>query len=111
MVDAGKFRILAMATEQRIPKYKDVPTLTERGIDVVGQSPYGLVGPKDMPVNIVEAVHQAFKAAMADPRVDTLLDSYIQAPWYKSPAEYRRFAEKYFVEVKPLLVKAGLAKA
>ena len=48
----------------------------------------------DQPANIVEAVHQAFKAAMADPRVDALLDSYIQAPWYKSPAEYRAFAEK-----------------
>jgi tripartite-type tricarboxylate transporter receptor subunit TctC len=110
MVDAGKFRILAMATEIRIPKYKNVPTLRERGIDVVGQSPYGLVGPKDLPPAIVEAVHLAFKAAMADPRVDALLDSYIQAPWYKSPAEYRAFAEKYYAEVKPLLIKAGLAK-
>jgi tripartite-type tricarboxylate transporter receptor subunit TctC len=110
MVDAGRFRILAMATEHRIPKYKDVPTLKERGIDVVGHSPYGLVGPKDLPANIVDAVHLAFKAAMADPRVDALLDSYIQAPWYKSPAEYRAYAEKYHAEVKPLLVKAGLAK-
>jgi tripartite-type tricarboxylate transporter receptor subunit TctC len=110
MVDAGKFRILAMATEHRIPKYKDVPTLKERGIDVVGHSPYGLVGPKDLPPDIVEAVHLAFKAAMADPRVDALLDSYIQAPWYKGPGEYRAFAEKYYAEVKPLLVKAGLAK-
>jgi tripartite-type tricarboxylate transporter receptor subunit TctC len=109
-VDSGKFRILAMATEQRIPKYKEVPTLVERGIDVVGQSPYGLVGPKDLPANIVEAVHLAFKDAMADPRVDALLDSYIQAPWYKSPADYRAFAEKYYAEVKPLLIKAGLAK-
>jgi len=108
-VDSGKFRILAMATEQRIPKYKDVPTLMERG-DVVGQSPYGLVGPKDLPANIVEAVHLAFKDAMADPRVGALLDSYIQAPWYKSPADYRAFAEKYHAEVKPLLIKAGLAK-
>jgi len=58
----------------------------------------------------VEAVHQAFKAAIADPRADALLDSYIQAPWYNSPAEYRAFAEKSFVEVKPPLVKAGLAK-
>ncbi|WP_296384325.1 tripartite tricarboxylate transporter substrate binding protein [Reyranella sp.] len=111
MVDAAKFRILAMATEQRIAKYKDVPTLKERGIDVVGQSPYGLVGPKDLPPNIVESVHQAFKAAMADPRVDALLDSYIQAPWYKSPGEYRAYAERYFVEVKPLLIKAGLARS
>jgi tripartite-type tricarboxylate transporter receptor subunit TctC len=109
-VDAGKFRILAMATEQRIPKYKDVPTLVERGIGVVGQSPYGLVGPKDLPANIVEAVHLAFRQAMKDPPVDALLDSYIQAPWYKSPAEFRAYAEKYFVEVKPLLIKAGLAK-
>ena len=43
--------------------------------------PYGLVGPKDLPPPIVEAVHQAFRKAMADPRVDALLDSYIQAPW------------------------------
>lgn len=109
-VDSGKFRILAMATEHRIPKYRDVPTLVERGINVVGQSPYGLVGPKDLPPNVVEAVHLAFKDAMADPRVGALLDSYIQAPWYKTPAEYRAFAEKYYAEVKPLLVKAGLAK-
>jgi tripartite-type tricarboxylate transporter receptor subunit TctC len=109
-VDSGEFRILAMATEQRIPEYKDVPTLVERGINVVGQSPYGLVGPKDLPANIVEAVHLAFKDAMADPRVGALLDSYIQAPWYKSPADYRAFAEKYHAEVKPLLIKAGLAK-
>ncbi len=100
-----------MATEQRIPKYKDAPTLIERGIKVVGHSPYGLVGPKDLPPNVVEAVHLAFKDAMADPRVAALLDSYIQAPWYKSPAEYRAFAEKYFVDVKPLLIKAGLAKS
>jgi len=109
-VDSGKFRILAMATELRIPKYKDVPTLVERGINVVGQSPYGLVGPKDLAPNVVEAVHLAFKDAMADPRVAALLDSYIQAPWYKSPPEYRTFAEKYYAEVKPLLIKAGLAK-
>jgi tripartite-type tricarboxylate transporter receptor subunit TctC len=109
-VDNGQCRILAMATEQRIPKYKDVPTLIERGINVVGQSPYGLVGPKGLPPEIVETIHLAFKQAMADPRVQELLDKYIQAAWYKSPAEYRAFAEKYFVDVKPLLVKAGLAK-
>jgi tripartite-type tricarboxylate transporter receptor subunit TctC len=87
-----------------------VPTLIERGINVVGQSPYGLVGPKGLPPEIVETVHLAFKQAMADPRVQELLDKYIQAAWYKSPAEYRAFAEKYFQDVKPLLVKAGLSK-
>ena len=40
-----------------------------------------------------------------------LLGRYIQVPWKKNPAEYRAFAEGYFNSVKPLLVKAGLAKA
>ena len=38
------------------------PTLIERGVNVVGQSPYGLVGPKNMPPEIVDAIYQAFKA-------------------------------------------------
>jgi tripartite-type tricarboxylate transporter receptor subunit TctC len=109
-VDDGKCRVLAFATESRIPKYKDTPTLIERGVDVVGQSPYGLVGPKSLPPQIVESIYLAFKEAMADPKVNEYLDKFIQLPWYKDPAEYRAFAEKYYVEVKPLLIKAGLAK-
>ena len=109
-VEAKQVRILAMATEERFPKFPDAPTLTERGIKVVSHSPYGLVGPKDLPQNVVSAVHDAFKAAMADPEHDKLLAQFIQSPWYKSPADYRAFAEKYFHDIKPVLVKAGLAK-
>jgi hypothetical protein len=32
-------------------------------------------------------------------------------PWRRNPQEYRAYAESYFNSVKPLLVKAGLAKA
>jgi len=110
-VDNGQCRILAMATEKRLPKYKDTPTLIERGVDVVGQSPYGLVGPKNMPAETVEAIYRAFRTAMDEPKVNADLDQFLQLPWYKNPVEYRAFAEKYFVEVKPLLIKAGLAKA
>jgi hypothetical protein len=35
---------------------------------------------------------------------------YIQAPWNRKPTEYRAFAESYYKRVKPLLIKAGLAK-
>jgi tripartite-type tricarboxylate transporter receptor subunit TctC len=109
-VDAGQVRVLAMATEKRFPKYPDAPTLVERGINVVAQSPYGLVGPRAMPDAVVKGLHDAFKAAMDDPAHQELLDKVIQPTWYKSPAEYRAFAEKYFVDIKPTLIKAGLAK-
>lgn len=110
-VDDGKCRILAFATEQRIPRYKDVPTMIELGVKVVGQSPYGLVGPKGMPPEIVDSLYQAFKQASAEPKVTEYLAKFIQVPWEKDPAQFRAFAEKYYVDVKPLLIKAGLAKS
>ena len=109
-VEARQARILAMATEERFPKFPEAPTLLERGIKAVGYSPYGLVGPKDLPPAAVTAVHDAFKEGMSDPGHAKLLDQFIQGSWYKSPTDYRAFAEKYFQDIKPTLVKAGLAK-
>jgi tripartite-type tricarboxylate transporter receptor subunit TctC len=110
-VDNGQCRILAMATEQRIAKYPDAPTLKDRGINAIAHSPYGLVGPKDLPPAIVQAIHEAFTEATNDPGLQPLLDRFIQVPWRKNPAEYRAYAEQYFNTIKPLLIKAGLAKA
>ena len=53
----------------------------------------------------------SFSFTAPDSRAGALADSYIQEPWYKNPAEYRAFAEKCYVDVKPLLTKAGLAEA
>ena len=109
-IDDGRCRLLGLATEQRLPKFPQVPTLRERGIDVVGQSPYGLVGPKDMPAAVVQSLHDAFSEATNDAAMQPLLDRFNQVPWRRDPAEYRKFAEDYFIGVRPLLIKAGLAK-
>lgn len=108
MVEDGRLRLLAMATEQRVSRFKDAPTLRERGIDAVGWSPYGLVGPKGMAPEVVKTLHDAFKSAIEDPAIDALLEKFIQVRWYKSPTEYRAWAEKYYVDIKPTLVRAGL---
>lgn len=110
-VEDGRCRLLAQVTEQRLPKFANVPTLRDKGINVVGQSPYGLVGPKDLPPAIVQSLYDAFNEATNDPGLQPLLDRFIQVPWRRNPGEYKAFAENYFNTVKPLLVKAGLAKA
>lgn len=109
-VDQGQCRILAMATEQRLPRYSAVPTLKERGINVIAHSPYGLVGPKDLPPAIAQTIHEAFAEANNEQSTLQFLDKYVQVPWRKNPAEYRAFAEEYYNGVKPLLIKAGLVK-
>src|SRR5262245_41326034 len=110
-VESGHVRLLAMATPQRFPKYPDKPTLVERGINAVAVSPYGLVGPKELPEVVIQTLHEAYGEAMNDPGHQPLLDKFIQVPWRRDPAEYRAFAEKYYEEVRPLLIKSGLAKA
>ena len=110
LVEDGRLRLLAMATEQRVSRFPNVPTLRERGIDAVGWSPYGLVGPKGMAPEVVKALHDAFKTAMEDPPVDALLEKFIQLRWYKSSAEYRAWAESYHVDIKPTLARAGLVQ-
>ena len=49
--------------------------MIERGVNVVGQSPYGLVGPKNMPPEIVDAIYQAFRQAMTEPKVTSIWPS------------------------------------
>jgi tripartite-type tricarboxylate transporter receptor subunit TctC len=110
-VDGGLLRLLAVATEKRIARYPDVPTLKERGYDATAWSPYGIVGPKNMPADIVRELHDAFKSAMEDPGHEPLLQRFLQESWYRSGAEYRKWAEDYFVEIRPKLMKAGLAKS
>lgn len=48
---------------------------------------------------------------MGKRKVNEYLETFLQLPWYRNPAEYHAFAEKHHVEVKPLLIKAGLAKS
>jgi putative tricarboxylic transport membrane protein len=53
-VRAGKLRVLAQLTQQRLPSFPDVPTLKEAGFDVVPTPQIrGVVGPPQMPADAV----------------------------------------------------------
>jgi len=111
LVQDGRLRLLAMATEQRVSLFKEAPTLRERGIDAVGWSPYGIVGPKGMAPEVVKTLHDAFKAAIEDPPIDQMLEKFIQVRWYKNSNDYRAWAEQYFRDIRPTLERAGLMKS
>jgi tripartite-type tricarboxylate transporter receptor subunit TctC len=111
MVDSGKLRLLTMATESRVRRYPQAPTLRERGIDVVGWSPYGVVGPRNMAPEVVATLHDAFKKASEEPANIALLERFVQEPWYRDPTSYRAWAEEYHATIKPTMVRAGLIKA
>jgi tripartite-type tricarboxylate transporter receptor subunit TctC len=109
-VASGRLRVLNTWGAHRLPKFPDVPTLTELGIPLVQASPYGLAGPKGMDPALVQRIHDVFKQAMEQPSHVEVLARYDQALMHMNPQQYLRFAEETFRREKALVEKLGLAK-
>jgi len=65
----GQIRVLAILSGEREPTLPDVPTLKERGIDVVAQSWFALYGPAGVPASAIEVLYNAMKIAINDPKI------------------------------------------
>ncbi len=108
LAEAGKVRMLMVWEPERYSGLPKVPTARELGLDIVYQSPYGLVGPKGMPPETIAKLHEAFKKALHDPEHIKLLAEINQTLWYRSPADYTAYARTAFVHERKLLEHAGL---
>lgn len=62
-VGPGKLRLLAVASDNRLEGYPNVPTLKELGYPIYGQVYYSLWGPKNIPDEIVGKLYDAFEKA------------------------------------------------
>lgn len=109
-VEAGKVKILMTFGEKRMSRFPAVPTATELGYELAYPSPYGIVGPKDMPSHVVDVLHDAFKRAMEHPENQEMLERLQQVAWYRSPAQYKEWAEKASKQERALVERAGLER-
>jgi tripartite-type tricarboxylate transporter receptor subunit TctC len=92
LVQAGKFRLLVVWGSRRMPLFPDVRTLTEAGIDLVVNSPYGVCGPKGMDRAVVKKIHDAMKDALFSPEVQKVMDTYNMPTLYLDTAAYEKAA-------------------
>ena len=108
-VDAGAQRLLATLGDKRTRW--NAPTVKELGVDTVSNSPFGLVGPKGMPGDVVKVLHDAFKKSLDDPEYLKVLAQLDQPAWYRSSDEYAKWAadtlkaERFTIERVGLLAK------
>lgn len=105
-VDAGTFRLLVTFGDQRTRW--GAPTAQELGYGVVSYSPYGIVGPKGMDPRVVKIIHDAFKKAIDDPDHHKLLAQLDQVYWYKSTADYAKWAAETLVAERATIERLGL---
>jgi tripartite-type tricarboxylate transporter receptor subunit TctC len=105
-VDAGAQRLLATLGDRRTRW--GAPTVKELGVDTVSNSPYGLVGPKGMPREVVKVLHDAFKKSLEDPEYLKLLAQLDQPAWYKSGEEYAKWAVETLAAERATIERVGL---
>ena len=69
-VQQGRLHAIAIAAPQRLPQLPQVPTFKEIGLEPVNRMAfYGVYGPKGLPREVVERVHDAVKKTLDDAAV------------------------------------------
>lgn len=67
-VKAGKLRILATMTDERLPMTSDVPTMKESGLDIAFGSWTAIAAPKNIGDDVYKKLATSLKAMYDDPR-------------------------------------------
>lgn len=107
----GKLRILMSFDEKPAAWLPGVPTARSMGYDLAYPAPYGVVGPRNMPPEVVKKLHEAFKAAIDDPEYHKTLENLRQTEWYRGPADYEKWAKEFYVSERSLVERARLLRA
>ena len=87
----GRLHALAVAAPTRVATLPDVPTFKELSLEPVNRMAfYGILAPKGTPKDVVDKVHAAAKAALADPAVKSRIEATGSVVIGNTPAEFER---------------------
>ncbi|MFM2149186.1 MAG: hypothetical protein RLZZ187_1492 [Pseudomonadota bacterium] len=95
----GSIRALGILSAERSALAPQIPTYAEQGYNVVGGASRGLVGPRGMPREAVEAIATAVDRALRDPELAAAAANIALALAYMGPADYGRYLQEANTEL------------
>ena len=107
---AGKIRILAVTSPQRLKGAPDIPTAVESGLpNMVAQLFTGLFAPVRTPKPILDQIYQASQKVMTDTAMqNALTESGLEPIVDSSPEKTLAFMQEEVVRWAPVVKAAGL---
>ncbi len=108
-IEAGKLRVLGVASESRSPLYPSAPTIREQGFpSVVASGWYGFMVPASTPRQIVARLQAAVLRALDDAAIkQKLLEIGLEAQG-ATGAEFAQFIERETRKWTDVIRKAGI---
>ncbi|NKC34226.1 Bug family tripartite tricarboxylate transporter substrate binding protein [Falsiroseomonas selenitidurans] len=108
-INAGSVRALAVSSETRSPRFPNLPTLRESGVDVVNYAWFGISGPARLPAPIVQKLAATIRAVLAEPAMISRFEELTGSPPPEStPESYTRFVESEIAGFAPIVRAAGV---
>ena len=110
MRDLSQFKILGIATEERHPMLKDIPTFKEQGVEFISDIRRGFAAPKDIDPAILQMLRDGFKKICTDPAYIADMEKIGQPQEYLDGPEFEKVITEYNEKVKPIVEKYELNK-
>ncbi|MFO7569489.1 MAG: tripartite tricarboxylate transporter substrate-binding protein, partial [Smithellaceae bacterium] len=108
MVRAGQARILAMASEKRVPMYPDVPTMMELGYDYANDSVFAVLASAQIDPVAAGKIEKAFRTAAKDKEYLEALDRISMLPAFYDDKAFDAFMRKHWKRINRQLKAADL---
>lgn len=111
-IATGKLVALATAGTQRSPLLPNVPTLIEAGLTGFTYSSWvSLMGPRGVPTDRINVIHQAALTALADTTIVQKLTGLGMRPIGNGPGEFRNQLAAEYVRLSELVKEIGLLRS
>jgi tripartite-type tricarboxylate transporter receptor subunit TctC len=108
-ITAGSVRALGVTTAKRAPMLPDIPTIAEAGVPGYDTGVWwGLLGPANMPADVVAKLSHDFVAAVNAPAVKARLGSLGASPIGSSPQQFEATIRADYEKWGPIIKAAGI---
>jgi tripartite-type tricarboxylate transporter receptor subunit TctC len=107
-IRSGKLRALGVTTSTRMDVLPDVPPMSDfvPGYEANGWE--GIVAPKDIPPEIIDALNKEINAALVDANFKSRLANLGVEPFANSPVEFSNFIADYTKKWGKVIQAAGI---
>ncbi len=109
LLRSGRLRALAIATPERSPYAKEIPTVAESGVPgFVSMISQGLFAPPGTSAETVQKLNAAVVDFMQQPDTQETLRKMMVEPVKQSPAEYKQWLDAEAIEWAALIKRANV---
>jgi len=103
MASKEKIRVLALATQERMPEFPNAPTFKELGFDIVESVDRGVAVPSGTPKEVVEILGAAFMQIARNTEAQDEMKKQGFMPFVMGPSEAKAFIDQRMAHYKAIL--------